>query len=611
MNEAYYNAYVARLSVVIPTRDRRDLLQRCLERLADQSLSASDYEVIVVDDGSRSPHRETVPGIDVRYLSQPPSGPGAARNRGVRAAIGEIIVLLGDDILVPRDFLEKHRQWHVDHPSPNEGMLGMIDWPAGYLSTSYMQWLDRSGLQFGYQGLNRGEQLRHYHFYSSNLSLKRSVLMDYPFDEDFRDAAYEDSDLGLRLERTGFQLFFEPACRAEHHHLYTLEGSCAHRRRVGRAGVLFQQKHRAVANFKWIRRQLWPLRVIVSSRPYRAVADCAARLGDIDLIAPYYYFRNSEAFWDGFREARDEYCGARPIAPDADRGSVSASPELPSVSVVILTFNGGEVLRRSLDAILSQKIDADVEVVLVDSGSTDGTEKLDETYDVRMIRIPNERFKYGYARNLGFRSATGDFIATISQDFVPRDDRWLVNLVRPLASGADMVQGHALPPLERRPFYWETRRFSFTREGREFRRRHNEFSLSCVNMATRRDVWEQADFGDETPMSEDIFFQKRAFEKGFTKTMQAPQAVGYHGHIYSVGSLYRRCKNEGLGWRWAGERYGLADMLLDLLEPRSYAKLILGLARGQIRTFAELLFIWIRPVAVYIGNQFSQGWKPA
>ncbi len=351
------------------------------------------------------------------------------------------------------------------------------------------------------------------------------------------------------------------------------------------------------------------MRAIVASRPYRAVAGFAARLGDIDLIAPYYYFCNSEAFWAGFREAQDEYRGVRSMAPGPTRSGSPALPELPPVSVVILTFNGGEVVRRSLDAILSQKIDAHVEVVLVDSGSTDGTEKLDETYDIRMVRIPNERFKYGYARNLGFRSATGDFIATISQDFVPRDDCWLVNLVRPLASGADMVQGHALPPPERRPFYWETRRFTFTREGREFRQRHNDFSLSCVNMATRREVWEQADFGDETPMSEDIFFQKGAFEKGFTKTIQAPQAVGYHGHTYSVGSLFRRCENEGLGWRSVGERYGFTDMLLDLGQPASYAKLAIGLVTGKIRTVAELLFIWIRPIAVLKGNRFNYAWK--
>jgi glycosyltransferase involved in cell wall biosynthesis len=485
----YYNAYVARLSVVIPTRDRRDLLQQCLEHLADQSLSASHYEVIVVDDGPHSSCTKTVSGSNVRYLSQPPAGPATARNRGARAAAGEIVVLLGDDILVPHDFLEKHLQWHEEHPSPNEGMLGMVDWPARYLSSSYMKWLDRSGLQFGYQQLQPGQRLRYYHFYSSNLSLKREALIDYPFDEDFRDAAYEDTDLGVRLEQAGFRLFFEPDCRAEHHHLYELEGSCSHRRRVGRAVVLFQQKHRSFANFKWIRRWPWPLQTIVGSRPYRSVAAFAERLGDLDLIAPYYYLRNSEAFWDGFREAQDEYRGVRPIAPDATRNGPPALRELPPLSVVVLTFNGGEVLRRSLDAIFRQTIDTEVEVILVDSGSTDGTEDLDQSYDVRMVRIPNDRFNYGYARNLGFRSASGDFIATVSQDFVPRGDRWLENLVLPLASGADMVQGHALPPPERRPFYWETRRFTFTREGRDFRRRHNDFSLSCVNMATRRDVW--------------------------------------------------------------------------------------------------------------------------
>ena len=54
-------------------------------------------------------------------------------------------------------------------------------------------------------------------------------------------------------------------------------------------------------------------------------------------------------------------------------------------------------------------------------------------------------------------------------------------------------------------------------------------------------------------MSEDVFFQKAAFEKGFTKTIQAPQAVGYHGHTYGVGSRFRRCENEGLGWAGSGK----------------------------------------------------------
>jgi glycosyltransferase involved in cell wall biosynthesis len=618
---------VAILSVVIPTRDRQDVLAKCLQRLSNQDLDPTDYEVIVVDDGSRvAVPAEPIFRSNVRYLSQSPAGPATARNRGIRAASGEVVVFLGDDILAPPDFLRRHQQWHNEHPSRLEGMLGLVEWPAEFLSDGYMKWLSASGLQFGYQGLKAGQPLPYYNLYTSNLSAKRSILIEHPFDEDFRDATHEDTDLGLRLERAGFKLFFDSGCRAEHHHFYTLETSCSHRRRVGRAGFLFQQKQRSAANFRWIRRLPWPLRVVAGSRLYRTVAEFADRLGDADLISPYYYLRNSEAFWEGFRAAQAEYregdgrsglierAGSMPLAGEGpsempeDREHLE---EMPNVSVVILTYNGGPVLRQSLDVIFRQMIDAVLEVVIVDSGSTDGTENLDQTYDVRMVRIPQEQFKYGYARNLGFRTARGEYIATVSQDFVPRDETWLSNLVEPLKRGADIVQGHGLPRREGRPFYWETRRFWFTRESRDFKRRHNGFCLSCVNMATRRDVWQAAGFGDETPMSEDIYFQKRAFEKGFNRTIQAPGATGYHGHWYSVRSLFRRCADEGVGWRWIGETYGFGDMLLDLVEPRSYVKLALGLMTGQVTTAAEILFIWVRPLAVYKGNHFPRGWKPA
>ena len=615
------------MSVVIPTRDRPDVIAKCLHRLSNQDLGSTGYEVIVVDDGSEVavPVEPTLRS-NVRYLRQSPAGPATARNRGVRAASGEIVVFLGDDILVPPDFLRRHREWHKKHPSRLEGMLGAVEWPAEFLSDSYMKWLNASGLQFGYQGLKAGQSLRYYNLYTSNFSAKRSILIEHPFDEDFREATHEDTDLGLRLEHAGFEFFFESGCRAEHHHSYTLETSCSHRQRVGRAGFLFQQKQRSAANFRWIRRLPWPLRVVVGSQPYRAVAEFADRLGDPDLIAPYYYFRNSEAFWQGFRAAQAEHtdghgrgalvqrAGSIPLAgeePSKMLQEPEPVEEMPNVSVVILTYNGGSVLRQSLDIIFRQRIDAALEVVIVDSGSTDGTERLDQTYDVRMVQIPQKRFKYGYARNLGFQAARGAYIATISQDFVPRDDAWLSSLIEPLRRGADIAQGHGMPPLDRRPFYWETRRFWFTRESRDFKRRHNGFCLSCVNMATRRDVWQAAGFGDETPMSEDIYFQKRAFEKGFNRTMQVPGAVGYHGHRYSVRSLFRRCADEGMGWRWIGETYGIGDMLLDLFDPRSYIKWAQGFLTGQMRTPAELLFIWVRPLAVYKGNRFPRGSKAA
>jgi GT2 family glycosyltransferase len=242
----------------------------------------------------------------VIVIRQEPRGPAAARNRGIAAAGGDLIVFAGDDILVGRDFLGTHWAWHTAHPDPLEGLAGKVVWPPEYLADSYMRWLESSGLQFGFEGLRPGQQLEYYHFYTSNLSVKRQVFEKHRFDEEFPDATHEDSDLGLRLCRDGFRLFYEPLALAEHHHFYTLEASCGHRRRVGRAGYLFQQKHPGEANFKWIRRMPLPVRAMCGSRAFHRLAEFAGQMGDPEPLGMYYYFRNSEAFWQGFHDAAAE-----------------------------------------------------------------------------------------------------------------------------------------------------------------------------------------------------------------------------------------------------------------------------------------------------------------
>lgn len=297
------------ISVVIPTRGRGEKLRESVRRFALQDLAATEIEIIVVDDGSepRVPVSlgELLPAR-LTVIRQEPRGPAAARNRGVAAASGDVVVFAGDDILVGRDFLGTHWAWHTAHPDPFDGLAGKVVWPDELLADGYMRWLDASGLQFGYEGLWPGQQLEYYHFYTSNLSVKRQVFEKYRFDEDFPDATHEDSDLGLRLCRDGFRLYYEPLALAEHHHFYTLEASCGHRRRVGRAGYLFHRKHPAEANFKWIRRMPLPLRAMCGSRAFRRVAEFAARSGDPEPLGMYYYYRNSEAFWEGYHEAAAE-----------------------------------------------------------------------------------------------------------------------------------------------------------------------------------------------------------------------------------------------------------------------------------------------------------------
>ncbi len=212
--------------------------------------------------------------------------PLSARRQTLPPEAYEVIVV-GDDILVEPAFLQAHRDFHAERPSLMRGALGLVEWPSDYLEDPYMNWLDRLGLQFGFRGLEPGQQLEYYHFYTANISLKRQALLNLPFDEEFPDAAFEDSDLGARLVEAGFQLYFEPRAAGEHRHFYTLEQSCEHRRRVGQSAKIFERKQPLRARFRWIRRYPAPLR-------WLAARGWAGQ-------NRYFYWRNSEAFWEGYR----------------------------------------------------------------------------------------------------------------------------------------------------------------------------------------------------------------------------------------------------------------------------------------------------------------------
>jgi glycosyltransferase involved in cell wall biosynthesis len=97
------------ISVVIPCHNAAPTLTRLLESLDQQTLNKSQYEVLVIDDGSTDNSPQLAENFkDVRVIKQSCSGPGAARNRGAQEAKGRIILFLDSDLEATSDLLQQH-----------------------------------------------------------------------------------------------------------------------------------------------------------------------------------------------------------------------------------------------------------------------------------------------------------------------------------------------------------------------------------------------------------------------------------------------------------------------------------------------------------------------
>ena len=106
-----------------------------------------------------------------------------------------------------------------------------------------------------------------------------------------------------------------------------------------------------------------------------------------------------------------------------------------TVSVVIPTYNAGDAFETLLQKLLAQKKVRMIEIVAVDSGSTDKTVEYCKKYGVKLIEIPNKEFSHSYARNLGAKMAKGEILIFMTQDACPIDKYWVHEMINPIASG--------------------------------------------------------------------------------------------------------------------------------------------------------------------------------
>ncbi len=242
-------------SVIIPTYNRMDVLPEVLDALEGQE-GAPPFEVVVVDDGSTDgtgewlQERPAGSAVQVRALTQPNQGPAAARNRGVSAATGERVAFLGDDTVPSAGWLSAHERACRQHAdSPLLAVIGYTGWHRRLRQNPFLRYINDHGLQFGYALIDQPEDVPFNFFYTSNLSLPRSALLEEPFDLSFPYAAWEDIELSYRLKQRGMRLVYRAEARVAHDHPTDLERFMTRQEKAGYSAVVFYLLHRELGPF--------------------------------------------------------------------------------------------------------------------------------------------------------------------------------------------------------------------------------------------------------------------------------------------------------------------------------------------------------------------------
>jgi GT2 family glycosyltransferase len=235
------------LSIIIPTRNRRERLFETLAALDRQRLDGARVELVVVDNGSSDGTLEALKerrgALQLMGTSEPREGASFARNRALQLARAPLVLLFGDDMVPEGEGLVAgHLAAHRERPEADYGVLGQVRWAEPV--DPFMRWLEAAGFQFSFDHIEAGPVDPAAYLYSSHASLKKQAILDAGgFDAERFPYLMEDTELGIRLRREGFVLDYRPELLVHHHHPQTLRRYARRMRVIGAAARRLHDLH--------------------------------------------------------------------------------------------------------------------------------------------------------------------------------------------------------------------------------------------------------------------------------------------------------------------------------------------------------------------------------
>jgi GT2 family glycosyltransferase len=228
-----------RVTVIVPTRDRPESLERTLDALARQTLGDS-VEVLVVQDGGHDVHGPLVAGSPhARVIRQDPAGPGAARNRGAREARAGVLCFTDDDCEPAADWAERLEAALEDADAVvgatvNADPSSRVSAASQLVVTHLTEWSTGSRA-YGP---------------ASNFAARRDVFLEVPFDSARFTFAGGDRDWCDRVHRSGRKLVYAPDAVVRHRQQLTLRAFVRQQYAYGRGSYRYRSRHGGSAHFE-------------------------------------------------------------------------------------------------------------------------------------------------------------------------------------------------------------------------------------------------------------------------------------------------------------------------------------------------------------------------
>jgi glycosyltransferase involved in cell wall biosynthesis len=230
---------------------------------------------------------------------------------------------------------------------------------------------------------------------------------------------------------------------------------------------------------------------------------------------------------------------------------------MSKTSIVIRCYNEEQHIGRLLSGIFEQTV-KDVEVILVDSGSTDATLSIASRYPVTIAFIAPEEFSFGRSLNLGCARATGEFIVIASAHIYPLYKDWLEKLLEPFRI-PEVVLVYGKQRGNENTKYSEHQIYKKWFPDVSTNLQKHPF-CNNANAAIRRSIWEHMPYNDELTGLEDLDWAKRVTELG-KKIAYSIEAEIVHVHNETPLTIYNRYKREAMAFKriYPHERFHIWD----------------------------------------------------